>query len=527
MASGRVVAGGVISGFVTGAALVLGLFVRERWSPPTIEPPAVRAVNAAQGGAHLAIPGRTVTLKAILTPLPGRLLRYTWEFGDGQVSTQAPVIDPYAVEARHAYAACAPGARYEARLRVLDTTTGLEGVATYPVLFVTPDVETLSAVMLDDALWALHRSMRRTDDPLHGKLGHWSAPRSESGRHDYRGGGTALATLAFVVNGFDLRPERADHPYTETVERGLDFLAATLTEEKLAKEPITDHGANGRGLTTDSPRPGYEVPMTAMAFIGAQAPDRRCGGANPLTSGRTSREVLGDLLDTIHAHQRVQGPAAGGWRYTGGGRDADLSVTQFAALALHAAETVSNLPTPPRVKTALEGYLAKVMGKKGGFGYQPGRGETVSMTGAGLIALTCVGVPSTDPRAARARDFIGADWARENVGDGYAMYTVMKAAKLATSEVTRFGDHDWRREYVLHLARTQRADGAWKDDARWGHGTLATVWPALTLSKDVFRSAAPLESSSITWQAVIGGAAAGVVGAGLLAGMSLRRRPLE
>lgn len=524
MASLRVVAGGVSSGFVTGVALVLGLLLRERWTPPPTEPPAVRAVST-HDGAHLAIPGRAVTLKAILTPLPGHLLRYAWEFGDGQVSPQAPVTDPHAVEARHHYVACAPGARYEARLRVLDTTSGLEGVAAYPVEFVAPDVETLSAVMLDDALWALHRSMRRTDDPLHGKLGHWSAPREESSyRHGYPVGGTALATLAFVVNGFDLRPERADHPYTETVERGLDFLAATLTEQELAKEPITDHGGNGRGLTTGSPRPGYEVPMTAMAFIGAQAPGRRCGGANPLTSGRTARDVVGDLLDTIHAHQRLQGPAAGGWRYSGRGRDADLSVTQFAALALHAAETVWNTPTPPRVKTALEGYLAKATGAKGGFSYQPGRGETVSMTGAGVIALACAGVSSSDPRAERARDFIGADWARENVGDGYAMYTVMKAARLGAHEVTRFGGHDWRQEYVLHLARTQREDGAWKDDGRWGQGTLATVWPALTLSKDVLCSAAPLRSRSIAWQ-VAGAAAAGVVGAGCMARRLLRRRP--
>lgn len=524
MASGRVVAGGVISGFVTGVALVGALLVRERWSPPPTEPPAVRAVSTAAGGAHLAIPGRPVTLKAILTPLPGRLLRYTWEFGDGQSSPQAPVSDPYAVEARHSYAACAPGARYEARLRVLDTTTGLEGVATYPVEFVVPDVETLSTVMLDDALWALHRSMRRTDDPLHGKLGHWSAPRAESyQRHDYPVGGTALATLAFVVNGFDLRPERADHPYTETVERGLDFLATSLREERLAEEPITDHGGDGRGLTTDSPRPGYEVPMTALAFIGAQAPGRRCGGASPLTSGRTAREVVGDLLDTVHAHQRLQGPAAGGWRYSGHGGDADLSVTQFAALALHAAETVWSIPTPPRVKTALEGYLATVTGSKGGFSYEPGRGETVSMTGAGLIALACAGVSSSDPRAERARDFIGADWARENVGDGYAMYTVMKAARLGTHEVTRFGDHDWRQEYVLHLFRTQREDGAWKDDGRVGQGTLATAWPALTLSKDVLCSAAPLQPRSIAWP-LAGGVAGGVIGLGLLAGRLLRRR---
>lgn len=505
----RVALGAVVVGFVAGAALVGGWVAREERAARRL---SVVAVAPTAGGPHLALPGRPVQLKAILAPLrPGRLLRYRWEFGDGQGTSERPVTDPYAVDASHVYVGPA-GARFEARLRVVDAQTGEEGEARYPVELVAPSLDALNAACLDEGLWALHRSMLRAEDPLHGAVGRW---RAQAG-HD--AGVTAMGTLAFLVNGFDLRPERAGHPYTDTVERGLRFLATQLVEVPAPAgldASVADLDGDGRFLTVVGGRRMYETPLVALALVGTQAPDRPLGGANPTVSGRPLREVVRDLLDYVLLAQcdaRAR-DAAGGWRYDLAETSSDMSVVQWPALALHGAEALWGLRTPASTKERLAGYLQRAQGPDGGFGYGIGDSPSVRLTGAGLIALACAGADARDPRVEGAREFIAARWGDGgNVGDDYAMYAVMKGATLLG--ISRLGEHDWRREYVLRLARTQGGDGAWPADGAYGQGALATAWPCLILAQDVFCSAAPVTAEALRWQVIAGAGA--LVGAGLL-----------
>lgn len=496
MATWKVVLGGTLAGFVAGAALIAGLVLREKNAPAPPRTPRVRAIATPDGSPHLAIVGRIVTLKANLEQESGRALRCWWEFGDGQRSVERPVTDPRTIEERHIYVA-GPGARFDARLHVRDVNTGEEGVATYPIRVVLPDTETLTTVMLDDALWALHRQQQRWDHPLHGRMGRWLTSGGEQWAGEYAAGATALAVLSFVVNGYDLRAERAGHPYTDTVERGLDYLAASLVADRLPRGSPTDHGGNGQCLRTETDRPMYEVSLAAMALVGAQAPERRMGSGNAATAGRTARAVVGDLLDYLTASQRRRGPDAGGWHYVPRGNEADLSVSQWPALALDAAEREWGIETPALTKALAGRWLSRVFGPQGGFRYQVTHPETIRMTGAGLIVAACADVPESDPRVKSARQFIAERWTkdRDNVGDAYAMYAVMKAARL--SDVSRFGAHDWRAEYVANLA-------------------LATSFPALTLSKDVFAYTAPIAPRGIAWQVGGGLAAAAALGLGAL-----------
>lgn len=515
MAGKRVVLGALLAGVAAGAGLVAGWVVR-RDAEAASPRPRVVAVLPAGATTHRAIPGRVVQLKAILAPLrPGRVLRYRWEFGDGQRGPERQVTDPYAIDARHVYAAPA-GARFEARLVVTDAATGEVGEASYPVEVVTPTLEALSDACIDEGLWALHRSMSRRDDPLQGPVGSWQA------HGGYHVGVTAMATLAFVVNGFDLRPERAGHPYTDTVERGLRFLACYLVEHPAPdREDLSDVDLDGdrRFLTVAGGHQLYEAPLVALALVGAQAPDRLLGTANPVVAQRTTREVVRDLLDFVLLAQRDAraGRDAGGWRYTPGGLDADMSVVQWPALALRGAEELWGMKTPEAARTRLEGYLDRAQRPDGGFGYFDGRPTSLRLTGAGLIGMACAGVEPGDPRVARARELITASWGRHaNVGDDYAMYAVMKGATLLG--IDRFGDHDWRREYTLHLARVQAPDGTFPYDMDYGRDGLATAWPCLILAHDVFCSAAPVTSRDLRWTTLAGG----VVSA-LLGGMVVRR----
>jgi len=54
-----------------------------------------------------------------------------------------------------------------------------------------------------------------------------------------------------------------------------------------------------------------------------------------------------------------------------------------------------------------------------------------------------------------------------NVGRFYAMYGVMKAARLATPEIETFGTYDWYTLYSTWITNNQLADGSWNDTDPW------------------------------------------------------------
>jgi hypothetical protein len=109
----------------------------------------------------------------------------------------------------------------------------------------------------------------------------------------------------------------------------------------------------------------------------------------------------------------------------------------------------------------------------------------VGRTAAGLLALQFAGVPDDDRRVTSAVDFIASTWDSTAANDYYAMYAVMKAAKLRDTPIQRFGDHDWQLEYRRRLLETQSPEGSWPIGS-YQTAVLATAWPVLILSDEVF-----------------------------------------
>lgn len=449
---------------------------------------------ATDGSMHLALDGEAVLLKAVLEPRPGHVLMYRWVFGDDSEPLEGTVTNPFGVSAVHTYPASEPGTTYQAVLTITDKTTGEIAQSAYPVRFVEPTTENKRSIVLDDALWALHASMQRSEDYVDGAVGRW-------GTRDYPVSSTAMAVMAFEVNGFDSRDEREGNPYQRTVDRGLTHLLQSLETVELTAQPAGDPDTDGNGLgvrVRKVDRPLYEVPLVAMALIAGQDPERIAWAGGEGIRGRCFRAIVVDMLDYLaFAQVDKHGKSRGGWRYKANSHSADMSVTQWPVLAFMSARNVWGIEAPAWVKEELrEHFLKHAQLANGGFAYEPGGKTNVGLTGAGLIALAFADVPASDERVTRAVALIEGQWKQANVGNFYNMYAVMKGALLTRTPIDAFGSHDWLTEYVEHLHATQKDLGHWTGGGRWASGARLTAWPALIISKDVFATSRP---ATVAW----------------------------
>jgi squalene-hopene/tetraprenyl-beta-curcumene cyclase len=208
----------------------------------------------------------------------------------------------------------------------------------------------------------------------------------------------------------------------------------------------------------------------------------------------------------------------GGIGYGGDGRP-DLSNTQFALMALAAAEAAYPSISVPRStwENAMV-FLYRTQNLPevndldwdddpsapsfgdGGFAYFPGRsnvGGTVSygsMTAAGLWSLLAAGETLSSASASSALTWLGAHFsASENPGFGevayyYYAWTLARALRAAGAPALVSGDGEvvhWAKELAPELVGRQGADGRWTNtdsDAYWeGLPEVATTFALLAL----------------------------------------------
>jgi hypothetical protein len=436
---------------------------------------AVRVAGALTGGGtQLAVGGQPVEIRADL-----ETRHYSVDFGDGTAPVNGAVGNEPYLSLRHEYAVSSPGTTYDVVLTVTDEARRSIERVEYRVEFVGADADDRVAKAIGDGLWWLHRSQSREEHPTDGPLGHWGTGNPV--------GETAAAALAFEVNGFQGRDAR-EGVYGETVRRALAYLLSHCVTVRLEPQrgQNPDANGNGFGITTGTGQALYEVPLVAMALIASRQPGAIAATGGPGVRGRRYDEIVADMLEFMaFAQDDGDGPARGGWRYTPNS-GADTSVTQWPVLAMMAAQEVSGLEAPDWVRTELrDHWLLSAQAESGGFGYQGPSNPTVGQTAAGLLALQFAGVPDDDRRVTSAVDFIASTWDSTAANDYYAMYAVMKAAKLRDTPIQRFGDHDWQLEYRRRLLETQSPEGSWPIGP-YQTAVLATAWPVLILSEEIF-----------------------------------------
>jgi squalene-hopene/tetraprenyl-beta-curcumene cyclase len=202
----------------------------------------------------------------------------------------------------------------------------------------------------------------------------------------------------------------------------------------------------------------------------------------------------------------------GGWPYEKGSTWSDLSITQFALLALHDAERKAwtGVDVPDQVWIKAEIFVSRCQNPDGGFTYQPGwspwaPGSYGSMTAAGIWSLKCCGIETSDERIQNALNWLGDNYYVEQnypIGNAwlhYYQYTLAKALVLAGVE--KLNGHDWYQELSDLLVDKQGPDGSWLNP--WlgeYYGTekeeMATSQAILTLET----KAPPIVSRFITFK---------------------------
>ncbi|MFL5329632.1 MAG: prenyltransferase/squalene oxidase repeat-containing protein [Gemmataceae bacterium] len=317
--------------------------------------------------------------------------------------------------------------------------------------------------------------------------GGWSTQRSP--------GITGVVLTALLKSGVQ--------PGDEVAEKGLKFVEGLVNEK-------AGHIA---GKDPKVQLQNYVTSVNVMALVEANR-DKRY------------QAVIGNATEFLKNLQfdEGEGKTPKDDFYGGAGYDSksrpDLSNTQFFLDALQAAGVPKD---DPAVKRALI-FVSRCQNFKsenndrpwagqindGSFIYTPAAGgETKvdvkdgskvgygSMTYAGIKSMIYCGVSKDDPRIQKAMEWISKHYSvDENPGMGpqghqalYYYYHTM-AKSLATAGVNEITTpdgkkHNWRNDLVEALAKRQRPDGSWVNEAdRWMEGdpNLVTAYALLALS---------------------------------------------
>lgn len=271
------------------------------------------------------------------------------------------------------------------------------------------------------------------------------------GTNDYVGntGVTGLGALALMASGS--QPGRG--PHGRNITRAIEYI---LRNEQLMG-PRRD-----QGFLTHAGRGGHG-PMYAHGFATLALAEAH-GMISQRDLRRQVREALGRAVNLIVQSQN----RLGGWRYTPGSPDADISVTICQIMALRAARD-AGIHVPGAVAERCIDYVKGCQDRgSGGFRYQQGPGPTgFARTAAGVVALNSAGVYD-DESVNKGLDFM----MRQKPGDGRGMpvgeaeFQYFYGQYYAAQAMWIAGGRYWREWYPAIRAEfleRQRGDGSWFD----------------------------------------------------------------
>lgn len=316
-------------------------------------------------------------------------------------------------------------------------------------------------VRADVAEESLARYAEPVDKSVNRALAYLAKVQRDDGSYpaqlDRNVGVASLATMAYLSKGYT--PEVG--PYAKQIDRGVDFVLDGAQKNGLIAGPGRSHG------------PMYSHCIATLMLSEVS------GMVGP---GRQKRidKVLAGALRLILDAQKVPkvAPFVGGWRYQPHSRDADISLTGWALMALRSGRGNGAQVPKEAIDLALK-FVLRCRVKDGGFAYQPGRDDSgVPRTGTALLALELAG---------RHRDKICLDAGKyilerlpKRFGGGNFYYGVY----YCSQGMFQLGDAYWTRfaaaMYPIML-KFQKEDGSWPA----GSGSAAQAGPVYSTSMSV------------------------------------------
>ena len=272
------------------------------------------------------------------------------------------------------------------------------------------------------------------------------------GQHGNTTAVPALAGMAFLSKGHT--PGLG--PYGSSINRSIDTV--------LAEEVVS--GGRPSGYLTRNPGRGMYSHCIATLFLSEVS-----GMVDPERQKKID-EVLPRALAVILRAQEVNKPShfAGGWRYSPTSRDADLSLTGWAVMALRSAR-LNGARVPKEAVDRAVSFIDRCEDvQRGGFAYQPGRPSNVAMSSLAMLCLSLSG-RLDDDRFPKAAGLVLAN--RKNLG-GHPEY----ARYYASQAMFQLGDDSWQRwsqtMYEEALASQDKNSGGWNAPSPDGYAT--SMW---------------------------------------------------
>ena len=289
--------------------------------------------------------------------------------------------------------------------------------------------------------------------------------------------------------------------YNRTQRGGMTALCTLALLECGVKPEIPQVEAALKWLRTNKLETTYAVALETMVFCKA--------------SPKRDAMLIQRNVDWLESTQTRKGPFSGGWSYPAPssllGRGADNSNSQFALLALDAAERVGAKVRPATWRLAGE-YWTRGQNPDGSWGYiLESRGNgTGSMTCAGIASMVIAGgqIARSDVRIKEEKIICcaggstpgaqqvdrGIDWLAKKfslstnpgmAGSQWRLYYLYGLERVGRLTARRFiGKHDWYREGADRLVRQEIAGANyWTGSGMEQNDLLATSFALLFLSK--------------------------------------------
>jgi hypothetical protein len=252
---------------------------------------------------------------------------------------------------------------------------------------------------------------------------------------------TSLAALAMMAGGH--QPGRG--AYGDVVAKALRYVLEQNNGGYLLSKAGHSHG----------PMYGHGFGTLFLAEVHGMVHDKELR--------ERLRTTLKQAIQLIQTSQNSKG----GWRYTPGSKDADVSVTICQIMALRAARNAGFYVAKSTVDRCTD-YVKRCQDRDGGFHYQQQGGPSqFARSAAGVVALYCAGVYK-GPEVERGLKYLqqfkpNANYIRPDVHLHYYYGHYYAAQAMWTA-----GDHYWIdwypaiRDELVHRVERQRP-GCWPD----------------------------------------------------------------